>query len=96
MQKHTPGFEEIRCLDAPLADKLAVYVDHLADSQSDFSVVYTALVDRLVAANAGSQAPEIGNPHWQRGTYLRCMRSPKMGNIELLSFQCTTAMREFG
>ena len=61
MQQNTPGFEEIRCLDAPLADKLAVYVNHLADSQSDFSVVYTALVDRLVAANAGSQAPEIGS-----------------------------------
>ena len=56
-----PGFEEIRCLDAPLADKLAAFFDHMEDALPDFARVYSALVDRLLAANAGSQAPEIGS-----------------------------------
>ena len=61
MQKKTPGFEEINCLDAPLADKLAAFFDHMEDALPDFARVYSALVDRLLAANAGSQAPEIGS-----------------------------------
>ena len=61
MQKNTPGFEEIRCLDASLADKLETYANQLTDIKPDIVSVYSALVDRLLAANAGSQAPEIGS-----------------------------------
>ncbi len=55
------GFEEIRCLDAPLADKLAAYANHIADAEPKFAALYGALVERLLAADAGSQAPEIGS-----------------------------------
>jgi peroxiredoxin len=55
------GFEEIRCLDAPLADRLAAYADHLADAKVQIASVYAALVERLRTANAGSDAPEIGS-----------------------------------
>jgi len=56
------GFEEIRCLDAPLADKLAAYGDQLLDVDPDIANAYSALVERLQAANAGAGAPEIGSP----------------------------------
>lgn len=55
------GFEEIRCLDAPLADKLAAYADQLTSVKPSIASMYSALVDRLRAADAGSQAPEIGS-----------------------------------
>lgn len=55
------GFEEILCLNAPLADKLAARAVQLAEDEPKFSALYIALVDRLVAADAGSQAPEIGS-----------------------------------
>ncbi len=55
------GFEEIRCLDAPLAEKLAAYADQLPDTGPEFARVYSILVDRLLASDAGSQAPEIGS-----------------------------------
>ena len=55
------GIEEIRCLDAPLADKLAAYDKHLADAMPNVASVYSALVDRLQTADAGSDAPEIGS-----------------------------------
>ncbi len=56
-----PGFEEIRCLDASLADKLAEYANWLADAEPNFSALYAALVERLLTADAGSRAPEIGS-----------------------------------
>jgi len=55
------GFEEIRCLDAPLAERLAAYANHLTDAKPRIAGVYSALVDRLRAADAGSDAPEIGS-----------------------------------
>ncbi len=55
------GIEDIRCLDASLADKLAAYADHLTDANPQIASVYSALVDRLRAADAGSLAPEIGS-----------------------------------
>ena len=55
------GFEDIRCLDAPLAEKLAAYLDQLPDTGPEFARVYSILVDRLLASDAGSQAPEIGS-----------------------------------
>lgn len=61
MQEFSSGFEKIRCLDAPLADKLAAYTDHLAGSKPVIARVYSALVERLVAADAGSGAPGEGS-----------------------------------
>lgn len=61
VQENTSGFEEIRCLDAPLADRLAAWAGHIADAKPDFASLYTALVDRLLATDAGSEAPEIGS-----------------------------------
>ena len=61
MPKDTPEFEEIRCLDAPLADKLAAFYDHMEDALPDFARVYFELVNRLRAADAGCGAPEIGS-----------------------------------
>jgi len=55
------GFEEIRCLDAPLADRLATYANHLTEARPGIASVYSTLVDRLVAANAGSNAPKLGS-----------------------------------
>ena len=54
-------FEKIRCLDAPLADKLAAWAKQLPDTAPNFAREYSKLVDRLLAANAGSDAPEIGS-----------------------------------
>jgi len=53
-------FEEIRCLDVSLADKLSAYSSSLTKDGLDISRVYSVLVERLLAANAGAQAPEIG------------------------------------
>jgi peroxiredoxin len=53
------GFEEIRCLDAPLADRLSAYADHLSVAIPEIAEAYSALIDRLRAADAGSNAPEI-------------------------------------
>ena len=55
------GFDEIRCLDASLADKLAAWAIQLPDAKPKFAREYSKLVDRLRAANAGSEAPEIGS-----------------------------------
>ena len=55
-------FEEIRCHDSSLADKLAAYTDHLTENLSDFARVYSTLVERLLAADAGSGALEAGSP----------------------------------
>jgi peroxiredoxin len=55
------GIEEIRCLDAPLADKLTAYANQLTEAEPQIANVYSALVDRLLAADAGSQAPDIGS-----------------------------------
>ena len=54
-----PSFEKIRCLDVPLADKLVAYADHIDDNEPSLSAVYSALVDRLLAVNAGARAPKI-------------------------------------
>ena len=61
MLKIQPGFEEIRCLAAPLSERLAAWADHIAEAEPEFSTLYIALVERLLAADAGSQAPEIGS-----------------------------------
>lgn len=55
------SFEEIRCLDVPLADKLTAYADQLGDTEPHITRAYSALVDRLLAADAGSLAPATGS-----------------------------------
>ncbi len=55
------GIEEIRCLDVSLADKLAAYANRLADAKPQIASAYSALVDRLRTADAGSEAPETGS-----------------------------------
>lgn len=54
MREISTGFEEIRCLDAPLADKLAADADHLTDFQPAIARAYLALIERLLTADAGS------------------------------------------
>lgn len=61
VQEIPTGFEEIRCLDASLADKLAAYADHLTDFQPAMARVYSALVERLQAGDAGAGALEEGS-----------------------------------
>ena len=56
-----PGFEEIRCFDASLAEKLSRYTDHLRKHNLDISKVYSSLVSRLRDANAGSCAIQTGS-----------------------------------
>ncbi len=56
-----PGFEEIRCLDASLAEKLSQYTNHLQKHNSDISKVYSTLVSRLRDADAGSGAVQTGS-----------------------------------
>ena len=60
MQEISSGFEEIRCLDAGLADKLAAYTQHLTDARPTIADVYSQLVERLEAADAGAGAPKEG------------------------------------
>lgn len=61
MPETPPGFEEIRCLDVPLSGKLAAYANYVADAQSNYARLYAALIERLTAAEAGAQAPDIGS-----------------------------------
>ena len=55
------GFDEIRCLDVPLAQKLAAYRDQLTDTRPIIARAYDDLVSRLVDAGAGAGAPDIGS-----------------------------------
>ncbi|MCB2099452.1 MAG: AhpC/TSA family protein [Rhodobacterales bacterium] len=54
------GFDEIRCLDAPLATRLAAYVRYLETANVDVSEIYRAIIKRLVDSGAGAQAPAVG------------------------------------
>jgi len=56
-----PGFDEIRCFDTSLAEKLSQYTDHLQKHNLDISKVYSRLVSRLRDANAGSGAIQTGS-----------------------------------
>ena len=53
------SFEEILCLDAPLADRLKVYAEQLSDDQPVIADAYSELVARLKAADAGIEAPGL-------------------------------------
>ena len=49
-------FDDVRCLDAPLADKLEAYSARLVMANPTISSAYTDLVQRLVNAGAGGAA----------------------------------------
>jgi peroxiredoxin len=54
----------IRCrgLDAPLADRLQAFADGLRRLRPDFGVAVDEMVSRFAESNAGSAAPEVGEP----------------------------------
>lgn len=53
-------FDEIRCLDATLAEKLELYSQEMWQHRTVVAEVYADLVDRLLAADAGSHALQTG------------------------------------
>ncbi len=54
-------FDDVRCLDAPLADKLEAYSARLAMANPTISSAYTDLVQRLMNAGAGGAALRVGD-----------------------------------
>ncbi|PLX38888.1 MAG: peroxiredoxin [Hyphomicrobiales bacterium] len=56
------AFEEIRCLDIPLADKLAANSEHLRNNSVEINGIYADIVERLRRAGAGEAAPQLGSP----------------------------------
>lgn len=58
--KTKAGFDEIKCLDAPLGERLAAYARHLATNNADIAAIYRDVIDRLAAADAGAKAPRAG------------------------------------
>ncbi len=55
------NFDDVRCLDAPLADKLEAYAARLAEANPIVSSAYSDLVERLVRAGAGDGALGVGD-----------------------------------
>ena len=55
------SFVDILNIDASLNEKLAKYFSQLEIDRPDIAVAYTNMVDRLIAAGAGNEAPEIGD-----------------------------------
>ncbi len=54
-------FEVIQCLDVSLAEKLIIYANQLEETNSDVALRESDFVDRLLASDAGSQAPKDGS-----------------------------------
>jgi len=54
-------FDDVRCLDAPLADKLEAYSTRLLSSNPAVADAYAELVRRLVHAGAGNEALAPGD-----------------------------------
>ena len=54
-------FDDVRCLDVALADKLQIYSSKMKGRVPDVADAYQRLVDRLRAAGAGSEALGIGD-----------------------------------
>jgi peroxiredoxin len=55
------NFDDVRCLDAPLADKLEAYAARLAVANPIVSGAYSDLVERLARAGAGNRALGVGD-----------------------------------
>ena len=53
---------EALALDAPLADRLAAYATALRRLNRPFAEAVDRLVDRLEASDAGTAAPQVGEP----------------------------------
>lgn len=54
-------FDDVRCLDAPLADKLEAYAARLSVANPVVSGAYSDLVERLTRAGAGKAALGVGD-----------------------------------
>ncbi|MCB1465368.1 MAG: AhpC/TSA family protein [Nitratireductor sp.] len=54
-------FDDVRCLDAPLADKLEAYSARLVMANPTISSAYTNLVQKLMNAGAGGAARGVGD-----------------------------------
>lgn len=54
-------FDDVRCLDAPLADKLEAYSARLVMANPTISSAYSDLVQRLMNAGAGRAALAVGD-----------------------------------
>ncbi len=54
-------FDDVRCLDSPLADKLEAYWVRLQSTRPVIADAYANLVGRLVSVGAGSDAPGVGD-----------------------------------
>ena len=54
-------FDDVRCLDVALADKLEIYFSKMKGRVPDVADAYQQLVDRLSAAGAGSEALRVGD-----------------------------------
>jgi peroxiredoxin len=54
-------FDDVRCMDAPLADRLEAYAARLMTARPIIADAYSSLVERLVNAGAGSEALGVGD-----------------------------------
>lgn len=54
-------FDDVRCLDASLGDKLQAYAARLQSARPDLANAYSALVERLRSVGAGSEALRVGD-----------------------------------
>ena len=55
------AFDEIRCLDLPLADQLAAYSDQMQQTNVQIAGIYSDIIERLRKAEAGNGAPQVGD-----------------------------------
>ena len=56
-----PGFEAIRCLSVPMAEKLIAYAKWAAANEPHYELLYDDLVEQLDAADATESAPRKGS-----------------------------------
>ena len=57
-----PDFDAARALDAPLAAQLENYVGAVERNLPDVANAYQTLIDKLVEAGTGTEAPQVGDP----------------------------------
>lgn len=55
------NFDDIRCLDLSLAEKLEAWAAQEISETPELAKIYPEFVDRLIAANSGSDAPQKGD-----------------------------------
>jgi len=55
-----PGFDAIRCLSIPMAEKLATYAEWAAHNEPHYELLYDELIEQLGAADTTEYAPRKG------------------------------------